>query len=163
MKKKPEIGSVEFIGSFPIGDTSEKKVYVVTTLKFGWKYINAIRSKDGKYHSFEMRTSPTQKRYFTIIRSRTWGWFADLATAKKSLAQNWADMFEMGYYPHGVIEEIYEGILHGATIPKEWWYKWEGTCQKGKYKPWKKPKQYDHVIGFMERMRGVKCYWGENV
>ncbi len=134
-----------------------KVVYVVTTLRFGYKYLNAKRSADGIYHSYRKRTYPTQRKYFTIKSIRTWGWYSDLKTAKQCVEENWADIYE-GDYDCAIIEEIAEGILHGCEIPKEWWYKWRGSWEKGGYKPWKKPKEYNNIIGFMKRMKGIRAH-----
>jgi hypothetical protein len=134
-------------------------IYVVTTLRFGFKYLNDKRSPDGKYHSFGKRTSKSQRKYFTIIDERTWGWYSTLAKAKESVEHNYGDMYE-GDYSHAVIEKTPEGILCGGHMPKEWWYQWRGTWEKGKYVPWKKPKEYDNVISFMGRIRQIKAHWG---
>jgi hypothetical protein len=134
-------------------------IYVVTTLQFGFKYINRKRSGDGKYHSYEKRISPSQKEYFTIVRERTWGWYSTLDKAKEAVEKNYGDMYENDYN-YAVIERTPEGILWGGDIPKEWWYKWQGSWEKGKYVPWKKPSEYDTVIGFMSRIRQIKSHWG---
>jgi len=135
-------------------------IYVVTTLRFGYKYINKSRSGDGKYHSYYKRTSPSQRKYFTIVNSRTWGWYKELKDAQQCVEENWGDIYE-GEYTAAVIERISEGILHGADIPEEWWYKWKGTWEKGCYKKWKKPKEYDHTICFMDRMKQIRAHWGD--
>lgn len=123
-------------------------IYVITAIEFGFKYANPKRSDDGKYHSYFARTSEDQKEYFTIRNKRTWGWYSDLKTAKESVEMNNADIYE-GQYNHAVIEEVAEGILFGGDIPKEWWYKWEGTWEEGGYKPAEKPGEYLGVMGFM--------------
>jgi len=134
-------------------------VYVVTTLRFGFMYLNDKQSLDGKYHSFGKRTAKTQKKYFTITSERTWGWYSTLAKAKEAIEHNYGDMYE-NEYEWAVIEGLAEGILCGGRMPKECWYKWQGTCEKGRYKPWRKPKQYDNVIGFMSRIHQVRAHWG---
>ena len=139
-----------------------KEVYVITTLRFGYKYSNQKRSADGIYHSFYKRTSPSQKRYFTITRIRTWGWFSDLKTAQECVKENWADIYE-GEYDRAVIEKVEEGIINLAGEPKEWWYKWVGSWKKGGYKPWKKPPEYDNIIGFMNRMKNIKTQWSDGI
>jgi len=137
-----------------------KIVYVVTTLSFGYRYLNQKRSADGKFHSYRKRTSPSQKKIFRITNSRTWGWYSDLKSAQKCIEGNYCDIYE-GRYNHAVIEEIAEGVLHGGELPKEWWFKWKGSWKRGGYKPWKKPKEYDQVIGFMDRMKGIRAHWGD--
>lgn len=138
----------------------KKPIYTVTTLQFGFKYGNNKRSKDGVFHSFLKRTSPSQRKYFTITNKRTWGWYSKLEDAQKCVEENWADIYE-GSYGYAVIEEVHEGILHGANTPREWWYKWQGSWEKGKYKPWNKPKEYDGIIFFMSRIRKLKAHWGD--
>jgi hypothetical protein len=133
-----------------------KPIYVVTTMRFGFKFANSKRSADGLFHSYEKRTSPNQKQFFTTLRERTWGWYASLETAKQSVEENLADIYE-GEYDCALIEEIHEGVLYGAEISKEWWYKWKGSWEKGGYKPWKKPKEYDNVTGFMNRIQPRKA------
>jgi len=122
-----------------------KKIYVVTTIEFGYKYGDTERHEDGLYHSYGFRTSPDQEKIFTKKRSSTWGWFDKLEDAQESVRENWGDMYE-GCYNYAVIEEVGKGILnHGM---KEWWYKWKGSWEQGGYKKSKKPKQYSNVIGF---------------
>jgi len=121
-----------------------KKVYVVTTMDIGPRYINAKRSRDGLYHSFNVRIYPSQKEYFGIRDQRTWGWFSKLEVAQKAVAENWAEMYE-GSYPIALIEEVAEGLLM-AEERREWWFKWSPKYRS--YKPCKKPKQLGSVIGF---------------
>lgn len=126
----------------------EKKIYIITTIRFGFKYANSRRSRDGIFRSYRKRISKSQTKYLTIISDRTWGWFTKLATAKKCVEENWGDIYE-GEYFAAVIEEVPEGVV--INIPtNEWWYKWEGSWEKGRYKPWKKPKAYKNIVGFYE-------------
>ena len=123
----------------------EKKIFMITTMYFGYEYGNQRRSKDGIYRSYQKRTSKNQRKYFSLIRKRTWGWLSSLKEAKKCIRENWGDLYE-GEYSYAVIEEVAEGIL---IMPgREWWYQWEGTWEKGKYKQGKKPKEYEGVCGF---------------
>lgn len=121
-----------------------KEIYVVTTMNIGPRYINARRSRDGKYHSTNIRIYPSQKEYFGIRDQRTWGWFSKLEDAQKAVANNWADMYERSY-PVALIERVAEGLLSVETR-EEWWYKWSSKA-KG-YKPWRKPKEFKSVMGF---------------
>jgi len=132
--------------------TKSKIIYAISTMRFGFKYMNDRRSADGYYHSYEKRTSSNQKQYFSILRERTWGWYSSLKNAQKCIEENWGDIFE-GSYDYALIEEIPEGVLFGGAIPKEWWFKWKGTCKKGKYILSKKPKEYDTVVCFAGRLR----------
>lgn len=135
-------------------------IYVVTTIRFGYKYINAKRSADGKYHSYEKRSSPKQSKYYTMIRRRTWGWFKSLGEARTAVENNWGDIYE-GEYEYAVIEKVTDGILHGGELSLEYWYKWHGSWRKGRFKPWKKPKQYTNIVGFMDRMKGLRVPWSD--
>jgi hypothetical protein len=125
-------------------------IYVITTIQFGYKYINNKKSGDGKYHSFEKRTNQTQSKYFTIVRDRTWGWYTKLEYAQDAIKINACDIYEDGYYSHAVIEEMEEGIL--AYPIKETWYKWKGSIRKGGYKPGRKPREFKNIAGFMDRI-----------
>lgn len=125
-----------------------KKIYLVTALCFGYKYSNKKRSKDGIYHSYLKRTSPSQREYFTIINKRTFYWFSTLVDAQKCIKRNYYDMCEAVSFPEAVIEEVFEGGGVYDVPRKEWWYKWKGSYKKGGYKPWKKPKEYHNVVGF---------------
>ena len=128
-----------------------KYIFVVTTIHFGYLYRNVKRSGDRKYHSFEVRTNKTQRKEFSIVRERTWGWYSTFEQAKYAVEQNACDMYEDGYYNHALIEETSEGVC--AYDIKETWYKWKGTWRKGGYKPATKPKEYHNVIGFMDRIK----------
>lgn len=135
-----------------------KPIYVITTMRIGFKYGNNTRSKDGIYHSYLKRTSPSQKKYLTIIRKRTWGWYPDLEQAQEALEKNYGDMFE-GEYQYGVIEEVPFGVMWGGGDTKEVWYKWKGSWEEGQYLPCDKPDEYKNVICFMERMRRIRADW----
>jgi hypothetical protein len=116
-----------------MSEVPHKKIFVITAIKFGYK---KRRNIDGEV-----------KRYFTIIRERVWGWFADLETTQKAVDENWMDMYENGHYPWIVIEKTPEGICSIGPV-SEYWYKWSGDDKTGKYKPTKKPKSYNNVVGF---------------
>lgn len=133
----------------------DKMIYVITTMQFGMKYLNKNRSADGYYHSYEKRLSESQREYFTIIRKRTWGWYSKLDDARDCVAGNITDIHEEGYYQYALIEGISEGVLYGGNSPIEYWYKWNGNNKYGWYKPTKKPKKYENIIGFMDQIR--KC------
>lgn len=129
-----------------------KFVYIVTTLRFGFRYLNPKRSSDGKYNSYPIRISPEQKKYFTIRSSRTWGWYSDLKGAEECVLNNYADIYE-GEYEYALVEKAAEGILYGGEESEEHWYKWEGSWDKGGYKACDKPKEYGGVIHFMDQFK----------
>ena len=123
------------------------KIYVVTTMHIGFKYGDKEPHADGKYYSYEVRTSPDQKKYFTIINDRTWGWYNKFEDAEKCVVENWADIYE-GEFNYAVIEEKKEGILMFDNNDSEHWYKWEGTWEEGKYVPCNKPEEFSNIVGF---------------
>lgn len=135
-----------------------KLIYVITTMNIGFKYGNPTASKDGIYHSYRKRTSPNQKKYLTIISKRTWGWYPDIEQAKEALEKNYGDLYE-GEYQYGVIEEVPMGVMWGGGETKEWWYKWKGSWEKGKFQSCEKPDEYKNIICFMERTRRIKFDW----
>ena len=129
-----------------------KLIYTTTGIRFGMKYINKNKSGDGLYHSYRKRLSKSQKEYFTIISSRTWGWFPNLKEAQQAVDGNYGDMYE-GEFSTLVIEEVPDGVM---GIPKnEWWYEWEGTWEEGKYILSKKPEDYENVVSFWEIKREI--------
>lgn len=152
MKKKKKGESIIAITTCEKPEKEPPKIYIITSIDFGYKYINKRRSRDGIFRSYLKRTSPSQEKYFTIKHSRTWGWFTDFKTAEESVLENWGDIFE-GEFTYAVIEEVPEGTVTNCPT-EEYWYKWEGPwpiTDKGKigrYKPAKKPKQYEHVVSF---------------
>jgi hypothetical protein len=150
--KKKEKGSIIVITHTKKPKKKPKEIFIITSIHFGYIYINKKRSGDGVYHSFRKRTSKTQKKYFSIKESRTWRWFTDFKTAEKSVLENWDDIFE-GNLSYAVIERVPEGTV--TSIPtEEYWYKWEGPwpmTEDGKiggYKPEAKKPKYDHIVQF---------------
>ena len=123
-----------------------KYIYTLTGIYFGFKYQNHKMSRDGKFHSYYKRTSKSQKKIFTIIDSRTWGWFTKLKDAKRGIEKNFGDIFE-GMYNMAVIEKVPEGMVVNVPV-REWWYVWSGSWENGGYVPAVKPKQYQGVIKF---------------
>ncbi len=141
MNKKKDITSVKKQRKKP------PEIHIVTTIQFGYMFLNKERSADGIFHSYRKRLSETQRKYFTLIESVTWGWYSDFKTAEKSVLENWGDIFE-GNLSYAVIETVSEGI---TNLPKETWYKWRGPLQgkTGGYKPGaKKPKKYERTAKF---------------
>jgi len=129
-------------------------IYVLTCLRFGHKYLDKQRKDDGLYHSYIKRTSPDQKEYFTIISSRTRGWFADLESAKECVENNDADIHEEEF-DYALIEKIADGVMFGFEVPEEHWYRWEEVpLRDGQYISCEKPKEYDRVCFFMDRIKG---------
>jgi hypothetical protein len=120
-------------------------IYIVTGLRFGYKFINRHRSPDGLFHSYRKRFSKSQKKFFAIISSRTFGWYPNLKTAKKCVEKNWSDIHEQEY-EMAVIERVSSGCFSFPIL--EWWYKWVGNHDNGSYIPGEKPKRFKNIISF---------------
>jgi hypothetical protein len=55
-----------------------------------------------------------------IKDSRCWFYWHTLSVAKRSVLENYTDMFECGQYNLAVIEELKPGF--NVVLSKEWWY-----------------------------------------
>jgi len=59
-----------------------------------------------------------------INRQRLWFFFADFKAAEKAVLNNDTDMFEMGYYNMGLIEEhVVLDTNENWDVAKQWWYR----------------------------------------
>jgi hypothetical protein len=74
---------------------------------------------------------------------RVVGWFPTKERAEKIVLGNYGDIYECGWYPFVVIEEVYPG-LYPVVETKFWfkWYKRSNTNMFPGYKLIKTPKQY---------------------
>jgi hypothetical protein len=88
-----------------------------------------------------------------IKRSRTWGWFPDLAEAEKVVRSNAPDIYANGAYTTAVVEEMGAGPLTLAT--SEHWYRAKrikpgGIESPGTYEvePIDKPELLRGIVGF---------------
>jgi len=97
-------------------------IYTITTLKTIYGYKNPV-------HTYE-------------LGCRCVGWREKLEDAKEAVEHNDMDIYECGYYPFCVIEEVGEGIY--CYSMKEWWYQWVD----GEYKEIDKPEILSHTVGF---------------
>ena len=79
--------------------------------------------------------------------SRTVGWFPTKKDAVKCITENWGDIYEDGYYPFAVIEDVQPG-LYQTCESTPIFFKWEGDVKTGGYKKTKKPKELGHFFGF---------------
>lgn len=80
---------------------------------------------------------------------RTPGVCSSLKTAKLLVEKNAGDIFETTN-ELAVIEKIYVNCVYpivekGRT---QWWYRWEGDYDTGKYVPCQTPEIYKRSIGF---------------
>ena len=98
-------------------------IYTITTLKTIYGYRNPV-------HTYE-------------LGCRTVGYYTSLRVAKEEVERNSMDIYEEGYYPFCVVEEVQPGIYFGIGYG-EHWYQWID----GGYKPIDKPEELKHTIGF---------------
>jgi len=116
-----------------------KRIFVVTTLKFGIK----------KYPDWSKHAG---KKHWDIIDNRTVAWYSSLRDAQRCVEENALDIYGEGDYPWALIEETMEGVY--PDIKNEWWYKWKGKKKskkgkyQGKYVLAKKPIAYKRVVNF---------------
>jgi len=87
--------------------------------------------------------------FVTTIRKnfqcRTVGWYSELKDAEECVEKNYCDIYEDGYYPFAVIEEVKEGIY---PIPgeSEQWYEWDKS--KEQYIKCEKPEFFKNCVNF---------------
>jgi hypothetical protein len=120
-----------------------KTIYIITTIKFGYKYLDNKVGFDGKFHSYSKKISKDQRKYFTIIDSRTCGWFFKFENAEETIFKNYYDIHEE-CYNYAIIEECKEGLFGSLDEKLEHWYKWKD----GRYKSAQKPKEYKGIVDF---------------
>ncbi|MFW6219937.1 MAG: hypothetical protein ACOC33_03775 [bacterium] len=119
-----------------------KSIYLITAMKLGFKYLNIRRSKDGYFHSYYKRTSPSQRESFRVIDKITPCWYQDINDAIEHVTNNMCDLHE-DCYNYVVIEEVEEG---GFCDIKELWFKWDKY--KNRYVSIEKPTELQNVIAF---------------
>ena len=73
---------------------------------------------------------------------RTVGYFSDMEEAQEAVERNSCDIYESGYYPYAVVEEVEDGLY--PYCPKAQWYQWNG----GRYVKIPKPEGLKHVVNF---------------
>ena len=82
-----------------------------------------------------------------IESSRTVGWFPTKKDAVRCVTENWGDIYEDGYYPYAIIEDVELGLYMTAESTPIF-FKWKGDVKTGSYKKMKRPKELDHFFGF---------------
>jgi hypothetical protein len=87
----------------------------------------------------------SEKERNKVNRHRCFGWFSNLKKAKDYIDLDGRFLRDQ-QYDLLVIERIPEAIC-GISIPKEWWFKWEGD-DEGKFVPIDKPEELNHTICF---------------
>jgi hypothetical protein len=74
---------------------------------------------------------------------RVVGWFPTKERAEKIVLGNYGDIYECGWYPLVVIEEVEPGLYPNAE--NKWWFKWHKKTAANPaygYRLCKTPKQY---------------------
>lgn len=104
------------------------KVFSVATMA----EITRIHEKDlSAYESTSIRTAAV---------------LLTLDHAKRIVESNSCDIAERGY-TYAIIEE-YELPHFYQTPLNEWWYKWEGSWDDGKYVACEKPEKWKNVVSW---------------
>ena len=98
-------------------------------------FVATIKDIDTKTNSFD--NTPDK---------RVVGYFLNLETAKKSIEENWCDLYEDGLYKYAVIEDVKPG-LYQSVNSKPIFYKWVGDVDSGGYKRIKRPKSLKNIWG----------------
>jgi hypothetical protein len=80
--------------------------------------------------------------------TRTWGWFPDKERAFAAVLNNEGDLYEYGWFPLIVVEEMEPGIMPLLCHDKRWWFAWQGDCETGGYRPAPCPTEYEGVVNF---------------
>jgi len=111
-----------------------KVIYTVTAMKFSYEKV--------------VDRAGSLRRLYRLQRHRVWGWHSSIKEAENSVKENHCDMYELGYYPHVLIEKVPEGICMASLIKEIQWYKWVGGSKTGGYKPCDKPKGYSNTVAF---------------
>lgn len=79
--------------------------------------------------------------------SRCVGIYQHLQNAIFDIGANTYDIYEDGYYPFAVIEELESDSVYGLDSEgplKQYWFEWKD----GAYKGCEKPKKFELVVGF---------------
>lgn len=118
-QSKPEYKNPKFPNS---GDDS--RIYMIVAMHF-------------KHHINPDRRS--------IDRSRTWGWYSNLAEAEHAVLINELDIHER-LYEYVVIEECYEGLVIGWYECEKHWFHWNDELEK--YEKCEEPETEKSIIGY---------------
>lgn len=87
----------------------------------------------------------TTIRMKEYIRNRCVGFYYDLNKAVAAVENNDGDIYECGYYPFCVIEDVREGIYN--ILRSEIWFEWNKE-QNGYRKIKEKPKEFAQTVCF---------------
>lgn len=76
--------------------------------------------------------------------SRCVGWFHECDIAIMCLVKDYADLWELGFYPYAVIETVPEGLYPHDMNPL--WFAWHDET-KG-YEPIDRPESQRNIYGY---------------
>ena len=88
------------------------------------------------------RTLDTKNEKFRD--SRNVGWYNDLQEADKVLLNNYGDVYEDGYYPYAIIEQVPQGLY--PICETALFYRWDKD--KKRYIQIEKPEELKHIINY---------------
>ena len=74
---------------------------------------------------------------------RTVGYYPTLEEAREAVETNCCDIYEAGYYPYAMIEDVRPG-LYGSAGSNPIFFEWKD----GGYKEVKEPEEFAHLTGF---------------
>lgn len=74
---------------------------------------------------------------------RVVGYFSKYEDALEVVFKNYGDIYEAGYYPYALIENVPEGLYKYDMTPQ--WFKW--NIDYG-YQPCDTPEEYKNMVGF---------------
>lgn len=74
---------------------------------------------------------------------RTVGYYPTLEEAREAVETNACDIYEAGYYPYAMIEDVKPG-LYGSADSHPIFFEWKIDG----YKEVERPKEFDHLAGF---------------
>lgn len=76
--------------------------------------------------------------------ARTVGWYKKYKKAEECVLKNFGDIYECGYYPYAVIEEVEEGLY--PYNENTWWFAWDQD--KKAYLPIEKPEKLKNICNY---------------
>lgn len=71
----------------------------------------------------------------------------DFEVAREIVERNAGDIFETSYRL-AVIEAVVPNQLYGGTLDEQYWYRWDGPYETGRYVPVERPSAYEGTVGF---------------
>lgn len=84
----------------------EVKFFIWTAMAVSWDFEYLEKFEDKEWS----KANPKRRPY---VRSRLWGYFRSLETAKTAVMENWGLNFdEAGYYNGAIIERVSEGYCN---------------------------------------------------